>query len=541
MTGAASSGLVGKAEKSTQKCGSCMGKMTPLLWGLVIAGVYLRLTSTERLPLWEDEWWTVWRTNGSFLKTYYSLRKSPFPPLHYLIVWCWRAIWSGELTSIRCVASGMGVAGIAAVLFAWRRILPNHGALWAAAFVSLSGFHFHYSCDAKMYSSVWLWSTLGCGLYLHCLLRNPNRWHYAGLAIANGCVVLTSYVGVLSLGIQALFCCYVFIAYPERRRRLFAWLFTTGIGLIPAILWIDFALRAATQRTAGTWMPPAETVSLPMDVFRLFSLWLSGVWMGNCQPSDHWTYLFLLLAPMSLLLFAATLFACLRQPNDSVSAESSRLPHGDARLVFSFLLLWLLFPIVAAAVFSLFVYSMWGVPRYLTGCSPAVPLILAYAITATPRLRMPMICGILVLITNAASIQFAFKEVTRTPWDQVTETVRVASLAAGREPPLQVLYQSHNGRYVNPIALRDELKRSELPLEPQVEAFSRESLHTTSSAFVIMRSSGAKPRFNGDSQELPLGATHVMLMKAVAREEKYSRLPAPFDTAFTEVWLCQRK
>ena len=516
-------------------------KSIVILWCIVVAGLYFRLSGVQRNAFWEDEWWTIWRTEGSLFNTIYLLRSSPFPPLHYLLVWAWRNIWNGDIFSIRCVSLVAGIAGIASIVTVWRKVLPAQATMWTAAVVSFSGFHMYYSLDAKMYSAVWLYSTAGGGLYLYCILKNPRSQHFFALGLVNGCAVATSYVGVISLGIQGLFGLYLFALRPQYRRKLASCLFATVLSLMPLVFWIDFALRAATHQTAGTWMPAAELQMLPVDVFRLISLWLCGVWMGHGVPRDVWSWIFLVTVPVTFV-FSVTLacrVAVFRRywPNSGCSHRV--LPASDEKIVLSFLVLWLCFPIFAAAVFSLTVYSLWGVPRYLIGCSPALPILVAYAIATDPKRGLAVGTGILILVTNGLAIQFGLTQVIRSPMDRISNSVRIASAASDPKESVNVAHVSLDGRYMNPMLLQAELDRVDLPFPSKIFPVSIENMDEYDQIFVIIQSSGTGSRFKEAVKYLVQDRECVLVDRVKASEELFSKLPGPFDCALTEVWLCR--
>lgn len=535
-----------------------------LLWCIVCMaaalGLWLRLEWPDRKSHWEDECWTIQRTDDpSLIRVIEKLRNSPFPPLHYVMVWCFRQITGdSSVSTVRLVSIVMGVSAIPLTYLVWRRLLSPTATLWATAFVALNSFHILYSRDAKMYASVWLLAMISCGSYLVCSRPGARSRDYLSLGAANGLLILTSYVGLVALMIEALHGLGVWLRVPTRRRALLQSLLAVLIGLIPFMLWLPFAFQAVTQQTGVKWIRPVVAGDVLFDLLRLIGLWITGIWMAKLQVYSSWGAVLFLMIPFTALMTPAAVVAflvefirsgaALRPASELQNDAKMRPPRCENAEVVLFLVMWLVLPLAGVIAFSFLVYPIWGVPRYLMAVAPAVVLLLSVCVASLRPRVLGIALGLLVLGVNLAAQSFDLQEKTRVPWNQVSDVIAQAAIldpglasSVAEHQRVAVAFMGLEDLYFDHMSLKYALElRSEnwqsdvYPLYELPKPFPR-------TALVVVIQCPNRP---GELSREAMGwflknYGFLKVYEIQTYEEQWSRLPTPFERYTTEVWVCR--
>lgn len=523
----------------------------------MLLGCWLRCAHVDRKSHWEDEFWTVRRISYATLAdVVQNLEHAPFPPLHYVAVWGWTQFWGDrDVGTIRWVSVLAGLAAIPVTWCWWSKSLPRGAAGWATALVALNSYHIWYSLDAKMYAEVWLWATLSSAAYVWGVYGSARRRDYACLAFADACLLLTSFVGVVVLGVQVAHGGWVFLRRADRRQTLLRCLAATLCGLMPVTLWVHVAYASLMERRGIGWIPPLRPPQLGLDLVRMQGLWLTGVFLGDFRPREAWGRWLVIAVPVALVVAAALLAALLVQwiraprralADDGVAPlpDASRTPH--AHEVVGYLFCWWLLPVAATAAFSWLVYSVWGVPRYLTAAAPALPLLLGVAVATCRWRRLATAAGCLLLAVNLAAQGFDQQRVTRTPWRLVVAAIN-AEVAAHPEEfadptqPVVVAFAGLDRLYFDHQSL--QLALEQLLRRAPWERLSLADLATRGADgpfFIVIQSrvDSSPHSVRAIQKDFP-GLQCGKLYSVKTYEEFYSRLPTPFASYVTEVWIAR--
>jgi 4-amino-4-deoxy-L-arabinose transferase-like glycosyltransferase len=517
----------------------------------VTLGVVLRVEGLGRKSFWGDEVATSRRLASPTLGTLVDdLQRSPFPPLYYLTLRGWVGIWGPNDAALRALPVACGLLALPAVYVVWGRLLGGRATLWSLTLLALNAYHIGYSRDAKMYAAVWLLSAISCGAYLRVLLGSPRvRLWLAAYGLATGCLPLVSYVGIATLAVQILFGLAWFAARRRLDRRLGDLAAVALMASLPALLWFPVAWRAASARTGITWIPPATARSTLTGSYQLFCAFLLG-----CLPPRSWPERLpwtvpLLLAQVACalgtvgLLAASLARARARWRADAGEGTAAKFPSPA---VIAFLTLWFVGPVLGASAFSLGVYSLWGVPRFLTGSAPALILWCGVALGSWPNRRAAVALAMTLLGVNLAVVLIDRTEDTRLPWRTMARTIADVSAAmdldeAGGIRDLIVTWPE--GRLFEADCL-DHALRAEVPAWSGLRCFFlplREA-RWVGRPFVLVAVSGPHPGDAGSSRRevassIP-GFSCRLASSTRVLDQSFTPLLCPFSTCRAEIWAC---
>ncbi|MBX6315723.1 MAG: hypothetical protein IRY99_22825 [Isosphaeraceae bacterium] len=428
-------------ESSAESACTCSGAVPePLILLVCVAvalGVFLRLDGIDRKSLWVDEVFTIRRisqpTLGAVIQ---SLEVSPLPPLYYALLWGWVRLWGLSDLTLRALPVGLGLLALPLTYGVWVGLIGRQAARWAVALLALNAFHIAYSLDAKMYAAVWLLATISSGAFLHAVRGGTRRLLWLLVyGVSSACLPLTSYVGIVPLAVQGLYLAGLYGYRPERRLAALEVGIAAAMALLPFALWLPVAVPVAANRVGIRWIPPASWERAPVDLYRLFGVYLLGYQTSDQGPIELWGKLLASVYAPCVFATAALLGRSLvevlkrsrripppgsEESHDTRGALNPIAPEPD---VIIYLAMWLVAPVIGALVFSLSVYSLWGVPRYLTGAAPALPLWVATALGSWPRQRLALSLGVTLLGVNLAFVAFDRTHETRTPWRAMARAI----------------------------------------------------------------------------------------------------------------------
>ena len=400
-------------------------------------GVCLRVDGLDRKSFWIDESFTAVRVSASTSSgTIEALKRSPFPPLYYLMMRGWVAIVGLNDPALRLPSLGFGLLTLPATFLAWRRLIGRRASLWVLLLLALNAFHIWYSNDAKMYSLLWLLATLSSAAFLNLVLRGQFSIFWATVyALSTECLPLVSYVGVAPLLAQGVYGVGLFFLFPERRSAVLRVGLLCCTALIPFAIWGPVAFKAAVERYGIEWIPPATWSHASIDLFRLLGMYLLGYQTidGPNPQGLWWVILSWIFGPcifITGILLACSLVESVRQRRDHECLQQAPFPGPSEAnpnrvrgAVVIYLAIWLLLPIVETLLFSLSVYSLWGIPRYFSAAAPALLIWLAVAL-GSQRVKVLSFAAVLLLVTgNLLVVAFDRTHVTRTPWRELARTV----------------------------------------------------------------------------------------------------------------------
>jgi 4-amino-4-deoxy-L-arabinose transferase-like glycosyltransferase len=244
-------------------------------WGVSLSAIaffafFLRLWGISQRSLWFDEGFSIWfssQSNENLLGFWFNVE--PNPPLYYLLLKGWRAIFGDSELALRSLSAVFGAATAVGVAFAVRWIAPTnvarHASLLAAALFSLDSVDLYYSQEARVYAlfAFFLSVTLAAFAYVYRQLYSAHDtrlvW-FVALSASAALVVWSHYIGLIYIFLfgLTLFCWWL---VSDRSRHVF-------VGLVVcAALFLLFSsvpiLRSLRLSDANTWIqvPTAQKIA----------------------------------------------------------------------------------------------------------------------------------------------------------------------------------------------------------------------------------------------------------------------------------------
>lgn len=363
------------------------------LGALVLLAIGLRSHGLTAVAIWCDEASSIITSRYPLPQLWFHAAHDVHPPLYYVLLHGWMAMFGDGLLSIRLLSAVPGVATVVVGALMVRQLASPRTALLAALLLALFPFAVRYSQEVRMYS----WLTLlllGATLALMQWLRRPERkgWLmlYAGLMAAGFythyftifCVLVHwLHVGGRSLGRGA----------PGVYRPLWRapwWLANIAIALLymPWVPKLYDQLTHLSQLQAGGdvgWITPVSVWSLPSA---LWTFWTLGD--GQLLPKALY-----LLLPISIVALAA------------VVVYSDRSTQRFRR----FLVLYTFAPMLIVFVLSLI--SPLLVERYLMFAAIGLPMLVALAIAELSHTSRLLAAAVLVatLAVDAVGLEEVYR------------------------------------------------------------------------------------------------------------------------------------
>ncbi len=221
------------------------------LLAVTLLALGLRLYNLAYHSLWFDEAMSVHWARQSvprILEVGFTLQEDRLPPLYYLLLKGWTALFGLEEAGVRSLSVLFGVLLIPPVADIGSRLYNRRVGLAAALLVALNPFLIWYAQEARMYAPAVFFGTLSVWACLRWL--RTNAWGYFGLFVLAATAGLYShlYTAFLLPGLG------VWLLLTHRRRW---WLFGLG-GLLIGAAFAPLAL--AIWRFSGE-APPGDPLS----------------------------------------------------------------------------------------------------------------------------------------------------------------------------------------------------------------------------------------------------------------------------------------
>jgi mannosyltransferase len=229
----------------------------------LVVGVIARFVTVS--PLWLDEALTVNIARLPLGEIPEALRHDGAPPLYYLMLHGWMAVFGGGDVATRALSGIFAVASLPLMWPAGRRLMadgPERMSRWVAwaavLLLASSPFSIRYATEVRMYSLV-VFLVLAGFLALDAILRDlqPSRWATVVLALATGLLLLTHYWGFfLVAAVAALLAPRLRDADPVRRRGARRALSAMAGGSLLLLPWLP-SFVSQVRYTGTPWgLPP---------------------------------------------------------------------------------------------------------------------------------------------------------------------------------------------------------------------------------------------------------------------------------------------
>lgn len=388
---------------SIAKSGNWIRNNVWLLIILAIASI-LRLYRIDYQSIWLDEIHTLIETDPSlsFSELFQSLKNiDPHPPLYFVIVKIGFKIFGYTPLTMRIITAIIGIAGITAIYRLGKELYNKQTGLYAAAIISVSYFHIHYSQDARPYALLFLTTVLSF-TYLVKFIKQPTYTKALLYAIFTGLMVYSHFFSLFALLAQVFILLY-YVFYPKNVTKATFFKQCILAGLTIAILYIPcYPLLFAASGRTSIWIEK-PTLTDYINIYKDF--------LGF---SKTLIYLFLCL----IIYYISLPF---------IKKGKLLEDHSEKyKLSLLILLPWVVITVLIPAIRS-YVSLPMIVNRYFINVYPAIILIAAIAISqiSSKYIRYGLFSIILIVCANNLVRQKDYyRKITKTQFREVTNFIK---------------------------------------------------------------------------------------------------------------------
>jgi mannosyltransferase len=221
---------------------------TALILAIIVLGFGLRLFRLDSQSFWYDEAYSAEVSEKAPSRIFAGDFGHNHPPFHDLALHYWGYIGRSDFV-LRLLSAVAGTLGIAAIYTLGRCLLDHRVGLLAAGLTAILPYQVFYSQEARMYSMLFLATTLLLIAYLQAVLHNSRRWWLAYTVCAIWGMYVQYWIGFVVLAL------HLHLLLNAHSRRLWPKLvladFCTALAFS---LWLPvFVARAQTIVTVGFW------------------------------------------------------------------------------------------------------------------------------------------------------------------------------------------------------------------------------------------------------------------------------------------------
>ncbi|WP_436909773.1 glycosyltransferase family 39 protein [Halosimplex marinum] len=182
-----------------------------LVGAVLVVALVVRVRALTSESLWMDEVYSItYATERSTLEILTELPlEDPHPPLYYLLLRGWTAVFGASKVATRSMSLVFGVAAVALLFALGRRLYDRETATIGAAMLALSGMHLYFSQDTRMYSLYTALSVASLYWYVRVVFDGDrSRRTLAGYVATT---VLLGYTHVFGLFLVLAQNCYLLV------------------------------------------------------------------------------------------------------------------------------------------------------------------------------------------------------------------------------------------------------------------------------------------------------------------------------------------
>lgn len=260
-------------------------KVFLILFLICIVSVFLRLININKPEgMWNDEYLTWEIAKASFPKEFFEgIMRNCHAPLHYLYLKGWMLAFGDSDVSLRISSLVPGVLSVIVMFFAGRnsgKKISDSVGLFAAGFCSISAFLIYFSQEVRIYSLLFLLSSLNVYLALKTL-ENPSKKNCTLFVLSSLLVMLEHTIGFVFVFFSSI----GVILFATKKTKFKKYFLTTL--LISLIVFIPVGIFLYNvmfnQQNFSQWWAPFSFAKMGFFFTDLFSPYLVNI--TNAPPS----------------------------------------------------------------------------------------------------------------------------------------------------------------------------------------------------------------------------------------------------------------
>jgi 4-amino-4-deoxy-L-arabinose transferase-like glycosyltransferase len=342
---------------------------TVLALAIVALGFGLRLYHLDAQSFWYDEAYSAEVSTKAPARIFAGDFGHNHPPFHDLALHYWGYLGRSDF-QLRLLSALAGTLGVAAIYALGRHLLDHRAGLLAAGVTAILPYQVFYSQEVRMYSTLFLATTLLLLTYLQAVRRNSRRWWLAYTICAIWGMYVQYWIGF------TVFALHLHLVLNPHSRPLWPKLALADLWTALAFLpWLPvFVTRALGIATGGFW---PEKPGLARLLSAPYGFTLSTFVSDRLVP----------------IAFAAVLFLFI-VTHLQVARQLVRRRWEDDHLVLLVSVFW-------CPLLITFLISQWRsvyLERSLMVAAPALYLLLAWGATRTRERWANLVLLVLVAL-----------------------------------------------------------------------------------------------------------------------------------------------
>ena len=364
-----------------------------ILLAILIAAALVRLPGLFT-SLWHDEVMYSRLFFDDPARRSWLLWKDVHPPVYALLLWLWSSVFGNGEATLRLPSFLTGLGSLAVSWALARRCFGVRVALLATAFLAFSPPHIWHSTESKANMLALFLSVLAVWLGVRAVEPPGVRWRWLAMMAVLG-LALGTHSHVLATA-GTLFAWLGWRSWKERRLRLPA----AAAGVMILAVWLPLFLWKTRAQGASLARSYLRSFNLG-EVYKLLFVWFPhGNTIRSVSPYRSWgellqkPWFYFFVDAFCAAAFLLGLWAAVRGARGAGSPGPGERGPWSSRL----LLLWLLPPLLAAALASLAIRHFY-IERNFLLLLPAYSILLSFGVA---RLRWAWVraiasAGLLVL------------------------------------------------------------------------------------------------------------------------------------------------
>lgn len=358
-----------------------------LILPILIAAFVLRLVNLDQ-SLWLDEATSILAARN--LNVFEIINKfSPgdfHPPLYYLFLKIWLAIFGSSAPAARMLSVILGTATVYTSFLLGSRLFSKSAGLLAALFLATAPLHIYYSQEARMYVPATFLATLFIWFFTKTLDGKMQIQDELGIIVSGALLIYTDYLPILLFGVPIT---YLLLFKREKLiQQKKEWLTIFGGTLLLTLPWLPILAEQFQSGLQVKTNAPGWWQTLGKTNLKQLLLVPVKFTIGRISLYNKLLYGISLVVPG--IIFGTVLIKTIK------FSKQTKLFQ-----FFWVLWLWLLIPLTTGALLGLYL-SVFSYFRFLF-VLPAFYLLLASGVFFFKNKNTKIALGLAILLINVST------------------------------------------------------------------------------------------------------------------------------------------
>ncbi len=368
-----------------------------LLLALILGvSFFIRLYGMETENIWPDEGLTIYNAHKSISHNVgWSLSLAYFP-LYHIILSAWEKFFGLSEFSMRLLSVIFGTLSVYIVYLIGSLMFGKKAGIYSALITALSSYHVYYSQEARVYMLFALLALLSIYFYLKYLqsTRNKDLAYYILFTLL---MLNTHGPAIFILFFQNVH----YLLFTRKGHK--KWIFTQCAIFISFLPLLIIVLSRMSE------LSHYLTVSKPgiIAIARTFYTFSAGTTYEPMALAFG--------AAISLLFFILAFLAITPLYKNIKNRDYAKLSN------ISFLLLWLIAPMLLLVLQSYAFYSLYF-DRYIIASSIALYLLVAASISALKK-KSQLIAMFSIIMLSSALLAIDFETSNKGRWKDMADYI----------------------------------------------------------------------------------------------------------------------